>query len=230
MIKERQANSMIPIGDSDRRPLRFSIVTVSIIATNIVIFVLELLAGNGFVRVWALVPAQIMAGQHWITLLTAMFLHSGWLHIISNMLFLYVFGPPMEDRLGSGRFFFLYILGGLAAMIAQIAVAPHSTIPVLGASGAIAAVMGAFLLTYPDHRITTVIFLGFFLTVVQIRAFIVVGLWFVIQLFSQVGALAGANVASGGVAYMAHIGGFLAGLVLAFLFIRRRRNLNAGWS
>ena len=151
-----------------------------------------------------------LAGQNWITILTSMFLHAGWVHILGNMLFFWVFGPEIEDVMGPLRYLAFYLLGGLAATLAQVVVDPTSTIPSLGASGAIAAVMGAFLITYPRDRIRTILLFGWFARVTLVPAIILVGVWFLTQVFSEVGSLG--DTQAGGVAYMAHIGGFLFGM------------------
>jgi membrane associated rhomboid family serine protease len=212
---------MIPLGDADRRPVHRPIVTWSIVAINALVFVIELLGGQSFIMRWSVVPARIMAGQDWVTILTAMFMHAGWAHIAGNMLFLWVFGPEIEDVMGPGRYLVFYLLGGLVATLAQVAAAPSSTVPSLGASGAIAAVLGAFLITYPHDRIRAVIFFGWFVRIALIPAILLVGLWFLIQLFSELGALVAAQ--QGGIAYLAHIGGFIFGVALARVFESRRR-------
>ena len=218
---------MIPLGDTSRRPLRFPFATVVVIAVNFLVFFFELAGGDTFINTWSLVPANIVNGQDWITILTAMFMHAGWVHILGNMLFLWVFGPAIEDVMGSWRYLFFYLLGGLAATAAQILIDPTSTIPNLGASGAIAAVMGAFLITYPRDRIRTLLLLGWFIRVTFLPAVVLVGLWFLIQLISQVGALA--TTSQGGVAYMAHIGGFLFGMITARLFEVKERVDQQKW-
>lgn len=190
-------------------------------------FFIELTAGDAFINRWSLVPAEIVAGHGWLTILTAMFLHAGWEHILGNMLFLWVFGPSIEDAMGSTRFTAFYLLGGCAAFIAQIAISPSSTIPTVGASGAIAAVMGVFMITYPRDRIKTVLFLGWFISIRYIPAIVLVGLWFLTQVFSQVGALVQTN--SGGVAYMAHVGGFLFGMIAGRLFEPPARIQETRW-
>lgn len=217
---------MIPLGDADRRPLRFPLVTVLIIGTNVLVFLLELAGGDAFINRWSLVPADIASGRNWITILTSMFMHAGWLHILGNMLFFWVFGPEIEDVMGPLRYLVFYLLGGLAATFAQIVIDSASTTPNLGASGAIAAVMGAFLVTYPRDRIRTVLLLGWFSQVTFVPAIILVGLWFLTQLFSEVGALV--QTQTGGVAYMAHIGGFVFGAIVARLFESRRRREQQG--
>jgi membrane associated rhomboid family serine protease len=212
----------IPLRDISRRPVHRPVVTVSIIVVNSVVFILELVGGEPFVRQWSVIPANIVAGQGWVTILTAMFMHAGWMHIIGNMVFLWAFGPEIEDAMGPVRYLAFYLLGGFVASAAQIAAMSSSTVPNLGASGAIAAVMGAFLITYPRDRIRTLLFLGWFVTVTVLPAAVLIGIWFLIQLFSQVGSVVAAQ-AGGGVAYMAHVGGFIFGAVTAKLFEDRRR-------
>ncbi len=207
---------MIPIGDASRRPVHLPLVTISIILINGLVFLLELSGGDAFINKWSFVPAHIVAGRDWVTIFTAMFMHAGWLHIGGNMLFLWVFGPEIEDVMGPLRYLIFYLLGGVAASLAQTLIDPHSAIPNLGASGAIAAVMGVFLITYPRDQIKTVLFIGWFFGVRLIPAVLLVGVWFLIQLFNEVGALA--TTQTGGVAYMAHVGGFAFGLVLGRLF------------
>jgi membrane associated rhomboid family serine protease len=196
-------------------------VTFTIIVVNAVVFVFEILGGNAFVLHWSVVPAEIVAGHRWMTMVTAMFLHAGLAHILGNMVFLRAFGPEIEDAMGPLRYLGFYVLGGLAATVAQVATDPGSVIPSLGASGAIAGVMGAFIITYPRDQIKTVIFLGWYVTVTVIPAGLLVGFWFLMQLFSEIGAVA--TVQHGGVAYMAHIGGFITGMVTARLFEDQRR-------
>jgi membrane associated rhomboid family serine protease len=207
---------LIPLSDASRRPVRFPIATVLIIGLNAVVFFIELAGGDAFVTRWSLVPADIVAGRDWVTILTSMFMHAGWEHILGNMLFLWVFGPEIEDVMGPLRYTIFYLLGGLVASLAQIAIDPSSTIPNLGASGAIATVMGVFLITYPRDEIKTVLFLGWFASIRFIPALFLVGFWFLTQLFNEVGAVT--QIQMGGVAYMAHIGGFLFGLIAGRLF------------
>jgi len=140
---------MIPIGDAERRPLRFPTVTALIIVLNVLVFALELLGGDAFIDRWSLVPADIVAGRGYVTIITSMFMHEGVIHIAGNMLFFWVFGPEIEDVMGPIRYLSFYLLGGLMATLAQVGIDPFSDIPNLGASGAIAAVMGVFLVTFP---------------------------------------------------------------------------------
>ena len=206
---------MVPLGDASRRPARFPLVTAFIIFVNALIFVLELMRGETFVMQWSAVPAQIVSGHHWITILTAMFMHGSWSHIIGNMIFLWAFAPEIEDAMGRGRYLVFYLVGGLVAMLVQVLADPHSTVPNLGASGAIAAVMGAFLVTYPRDQIRTLLFIFVFARIRFIPAALLIGFWFLTQLF-HAGAVA--QVQTGGVAYLAHIGGFIFGAATARLF------------
>jgi membrane associated rhomboid family serine protease len=211
---------VVPLGDASRRPARVPLVTALIIFVNAVVFVFELMRGETFVMQWSAVPAQIVSGHHWITILTAMFMHGSWSHIVGNMIFLWAFAPEIEDAMGRGRYLVFYLLGGLVAMLAQVLADPHSTVPNLGASGAIAAVMGAFLVTYPRDQIRTLLFIFVFARIRFIPAALLIGLWFLSQLI-HAGAVA--NVQTGGVAYLAHIGGFIFGAATARWFEDRRQ-------
>lgn len=170
------------------------------------------LAVARFFLAWGVVPARLAAGEGYATLLTSMFLHGGWMHLLGNMLFLHVFGDNLEDRLGHGRFLGFYLGAGLAAALAQMAADPGSTVPMVGASGAIAGVLGGYLLLYPRARVDVLFILFVFFKVVPIPAWIVLGVWFALQVLS--GATTPTD--AGGVAYWAHVGGFVAGLALAF--------------
>jgi len=211
---------MFPLDDASRRPSRFPIVTASIIALNALVFILELTGGDAFVVRWSVIPADIVAGRHLTTILTALFMHASWSHIVGNMIFLWAFGPEIEDAMNPGRYAAFYLIGGVASMLAQVAADPGSTVPNLGASGAIAAVMGAFLITFPRDRIRTLLVIGWFVRVTFVPAALLIGFWFVLQLLSF-GAVA--NVQSGGVAYVAHIAGVVFGVATARLFENPRR-------
>lgn len=213
--------AFIPLTDASRRPVHFPIMTVLIIVTNVFVFFLELAGGQPFVMKWAAIPANITSGHQWITILTAMYMHGSWLHIIGNMIYLWAFGPEIEDAMNPLRYLIFYLLGGFAAMLAQIVANPASTVPNLGASGAIAAVMGAFLVTYPRDKIKSVLIIIIFIQVTMIPAALLIGFWFLMQLFS-VGAVAN-TAQTGGVAYLAHIGGILFGVIFARLFEDSRR-------
>jgi len=219
--------TVIPLSDASRRPTHFPFVTILIILLNGFAFVRELLGGEAFVLRWAAVPAQIVAGHHWITLLTAMFLHGSWSHILGNMVFLWAFGPEIEDAMNPLRYSVFYIVGGLVAMLAQVLSSPSSTVPNLGASGAIAAVMGAFLVIYPRDKIRSLLLIFIFVRVTFIPSALLIGVWFLIQLLNA-GTVA--NVQTGGVAYLAHVGGFIFGAVTARLFTDSRRMAAQQWN
>src|SRR5437899_7008444 len=201
---------VIPLSDATRRPSRIPVMTASIIAVNALMFVIELVGGDTFVTTWSLHPADIVAGRHLITILTSMFMHGSWSHILGNMVFLWAFGPEIEDLMGRRKYLVFYLLGGLAATAAQVAADPHSTVPNLGASGAIAAVMGAFLVTYPRDRIKSLLLIFIFVKATFIPAALLIGVWFLIQM---VHAGQVAQVQTAGVAYLAHVGGFIFGAV-----------------
>ena len=208
---------MIPLWDATRRPVKFPIMTALIIAANVIVFVLELSGGDGFVARWSVIPADIVAGHHWETIITSMFMHAGWAHIIGNMVFLHAFAPEIEDVMGPWRFLAFYLAGGVAAMTGQVLAMSASTVPTLGASGAIAAVMGAFLVTYPRDKIRTVLVLGVFITTTFIPAALLIGFWFFLQLLGA-GFGAVANMDTAGVAYLAHVGGAIFGALTARWF------------
>ncbi|HTT20428.1 MAG TPA: rhomboid family intramembrane serine protease [Candidatus Sulfotelmatobacter sp.] len=206
---------MIPLKDESRHPARFPIVTALIIALNVLAFILELIGGEAFVTQWSVIPADLLAGRHPITVVTSLFMHGSWSHILGNMVFLWAFGPEIEDAMGRGRYLAFYLIGGLVAMLAQVAASPHSSVPNLGASGAIAAVMGAFLVTYPRDRIKVLLFIFIFVKVTFVPAALLIGFWFLTQL---VHAGQVAQVQTGGVAYLAHVGGFIFGAIAARWF------------
>jgi len=216
---------MIPLRSTERVYSR-TLVTVALIALNVLIFLYQETLGPGeldaFVRQWGIIPDQ-MRGTGLLTLITSMFLHGGWLHLIGNMLFLWVFGRNVEDLIGSPGFLAFYLLAGVAAGVVQVMVNAYSRVPTIGASGAIAGVMGAYLIKFPRTRIVTLIFVFFFVTTAEIPAAFILLYWFAIQFFSGFGSLATINYGGGGVAYFAHIGGFLIGLLLIRMFPARQR-------
>jgi membrane associated rhomboid family serine protease len=211
----------VPLGDASRPPGRIAPVTILIILVNAYVFLQELTYGNRFVRAWSVIPVHVIHGSHTITLVTSMFMHAGWMHIIGNMVFLWAFGPAMEDAMGRVSYTLFYLFGGIIAMLAQVAGSPGSHVPCLGASGAIAAVMGAFIVTYPRDRIRSLLWIVIVIRITFIPAALLIGIWFIIQLFDAVGSAA--SVQSGGVAYLAHVGGFLFGVVTARLWMHRNR-------
>jgi membrane associated rhomboid family serine protease len=216
---------MIPLRSTERVYSR-TLVTASLIAVNILIFLYQATLNsyelNTFVTQWGIVPDQ-MRGLGLLTLFTSMFLHGGWMHLLGNMLFLWVFGRNVEDLIGGPRFLAFYILCGIAAGIVQVIVNAYSRIPTIGASGAIAGVMGAYLIKFPRTRIVTLIIVIFFFTTAEIPAAFILLYWFAIQFFSGFGSLANTNYSGGGVAYFAHIGGFLIGMLFIRMFPARQR-------
>jgi membrane associated rhomboid family serine protease len=206
---------MFPIGDDDSARRTVPLVTYALIALNILFFLVELGGGEAFIMKWAFVPSRFLAnpGADFLTLFTSMFMHVGWVHLGSNMLYLWIFGDNVEDRFGHLKFTIFYLLCGLAATFAQLFFGTGSNVPNLGASGAIAGVLGAYILMFPQGRVR--VLQG--QQVIQVPALIVIGLWIVLQFFSGIGSIA-STADTGGVAYMAHIGGFIAGFVLTFLF------------
>jgi len=213
---------MFPIGDDDSNRRTVPVVTYALIAMNVLFFFVELSGGDAFINKWAFVPSRFLANPSadWLTLFTSMFMHAGWLHLGGNMLYLWIFGDNVEDRFGHSMYTVFYLLCGLAATFAQLAFSIGSDVPNLGASGAIAGVLGGYLLLFPQGQVKVLVGQG----VSQVSALIVIGGWIVLQFFSGIGSIA--NTAdTGGVAYMAHIGGFIAGIVLTFLF---RGNGNRG--
>ncbi len=208
---------MFPIGDDNSKRRIIPVVTFVLIAINAVVFYLELQRGTDFIMEWAFIPAQFTqdpAGRA-VTVLSAMFMHGGWMHILGNMLYLWIFGDNVEDRFGHVRFLLFYLLAGIGATFAQYYVNPQSVVPNVGASGAIAGVLGAYILMFPQSKVR--VLLG--RSIVAMPAFIVLGLWIALQVFSGAGSfMETTQNDKGGVAYMAHIGGFVAGLAMALLF------------
>ncbi len=261
---------MFPL--KDNIPLaRFPIVTVVLVAINVIVYLLEIRHGGSFfggpsdsVTVhYGAIPYELThPGKHcdvvnattaegvvrtvacqgmtgvtgsppsqpatWQTVFTSMFMHGSFLHIFGNMLFLVIFGPNVEDATGRMRYLVFYLLGGIVALGAQVLVSPDSTAPTLGASGAIAAVLGGYLLLYPRARVLTLIFIVFFATIVEVPAVFLLGFWFVEQLWFGASGLAGPIGGGGGVAYFAHIGGFVFGLIAIKLFVSRDRDAAKG--
>jgi hypothetical protein len=217
---------MIPLRD-ETPTHRTPIINYLFIALNVIVFIFQIMLGSenqSIVYQFALIPAQFTSGigiGDITDIFTSMFMHGGIAHIGGNMLYLWIFGDNVEDRMGHGRYILFYIIGGVVASLAHIFTNPNSQIPTVGASGAIAAVLGAYLIMYPQSRVLTLIPLGFFMRLTMLPAAIVLGLWFVLQLFQGVLTLGGPDV--GGVAFWAHIGGFVAGVVLAKLFAKPRQ-------
>jgi membrane associated rhomboid family serine protease len=219
---------VMPLGDDDSQVHITPIITFGLIAVNVLVFLYQLTQGNieGFFQTWSVIPVEYSrstdiapthAGPFWITTLTSMFMHGGWMHLLGNMLFLWIFGDNVEQAMGSFRFLVFYLLCGVVATLAHILTGPSSQIPSLGASGAISGVLGAYIVMFPKQRVRVLV--GRMVT--QMPAVAVIGLWIVLQFVNGLGQLA-QTAETGGVAYAAHVGGFVAGLVLVWLF--RQRN------
>jgi len=221
---------MIPIRD-EIPTRRVPVVNYALIAVNIAVFLIMWMAGSSqesLLYQYAMVPADFAKGvdlRDVTSIFTSMFMHAGFAHIGGNMLYLWIFGDNVEDRLGHLRYLVFYLVGGVVASLAHILTNPSSQIPTVGASGAIAAVLGAYLVLFPRSRVATFVPIGFFMRLTMIPAIIVLGFWFVMQLFSGVMSIGGADV--GGVAVWAHVGGFVAGVVMAWLLGSRRRPQSA---
>jgi membrane associated rhomboid family serine protease len=230
----------IPLGDDNTDRHLTPVVVYALILVNALVWFLQLSQGDPFTMGYATVPREISTGQDliglqriivggeahplrhypgptpiYLTLVTAMFMHGSWMHIIGNMVYLIIFGDQIEDRLGHGKFLAFYLLCGLAAGLAQVVYQPASIIPCLGASGAIAGVLGAYLVIHPRNQVRVLVLRA----IVHLPAVVVLGGWFLLQVFSQITVVGGG--AGGGVAYMAHIGGFVAGVVMILIFGRQ---------
>jgi len=219
---------MFPLKDTQPSYGR-PVVTITLIVVNVLIFLFEFSLGpralNVLVEYYGLVPDHFRLSS----VFTSMFLHAGWMHVLGNMWFLWIFGDNVEDLLGHAKFLLFYLLCGVAAALGQVMMNPYSTAPMVGASGAIAGVMGAYLIKFPRSRILTLVFIFFFVTTVEIPAPIMLAYWFVIQLFSGLGSIARTHLSEGGVAFFAHVAGFIAGMVLVKIMgpddtYRRRRD------
>ena len=207
-------------------------VTIGLIVVNVLVFLYELSLGElyleEFLLSWGLVPAAFS----WVAVLSSMFLHGGVMHIGSNMLFLWIFGDNVEDRMGHGRFVAFYLLCGTAAALAQTAMSPDSIVPMVGASGAVAGVMGAYFVLYPHSRIVTLVPIFFFIHIMEVPAIIFLGVWFLLQFVSGVGSIAAATGGepAGGIAFWAHVAGFVAGLGGVLVFRRPERQRVEWWN
>ncbi len=230
---------MIPLSDQPREARRlFPVVMILLVVANVLVFLYTELAVSpdqlpAVFTAYGVVPYRLTHGVNpapqspsplWVTIFTAMFLHGGWLHVGGNMLYLWIFGDNVESAMGHLRFLAFYLICGLAAAAAQIVVDPASQVPAIGASGAIAGVLAAYVLFFPGARVKTLVFLVPFITITTVSAIILIGFWIVIQLVSGLTELGGSS--AGGIAYFAHVGGFAAGLLLANLF---RQRLQASW-
>lgn len=206
---------MLPLRDDNSSRRIFPYITYLLIAVNLVFFFFELIGGDQFIIAWSFVPLRFLSNPagEFITIFTAMFMHAGWMHLLGNMLYLWIFGDNVEDRMGHLKFLLFYLACGIAATFAQFIFTATSNIPNLGASGAVAGVLGSYLLLFPRGRV----YMLFFRIITPVPAWVALGLWIVIQLISGAGTLATAGQ-TGGVAYMAHIGGFFTGLIMTMPF------------
>ncbi|MGI6632159.1 MAG: rhomboid family intramembrane serine protease [Bacillota bacterium] len=227
---------MIPIRDTQRSRTR-PVVNWLLILVNLLVFIYELglsdRALNLFTVKYGVIPAvltdsgsftreTLMMTSGWFSLVTSLFVHVGWVHVLGNLMYLFIFGDNVEDRMGHGRYLAFYLTSGIIASLAHVFSSPSSTVPTVGASGAIAGVLGAYFVMFPRARVLALIPIGFFLPMIEVPSIVFLFLWFITNLFSGVASL-GAT-AQGGVAWWAHIGGFVAGMVLAFVFRRPRRS------
>ncbi len=228
---------MIPLRDRIRSE-SFPFINITLIVINVIVFFYEYSLGSGlnaFIYEYGLVPASLHSSEgagffdRIYPFFTSMFLHGGWLHLIGNMLYLYIFGDNVEDRMGHFKYLIFYLLGGLGGAVAQVIVSINSTIPMVGASGAISGVLGAYILFFPRARILTLVPIFFFIQIIEIPALVFLFFWFFMQLFYGVASLT-VTQTTGGVAFMAHVGGFIAGFLLAKFFQKNRADYNnAGW-
>lgn len=220
---------MLPIKDDNPTSI-IPWVTYSIIILNVLVFGYEMLLSldeeslTRFFETYGLIPEKVTGGENLPSFITSMFIHGGFMHIFGNMLYLHIFGNNIEDILGHKKFTLFYLICGLTALGLQILVNPQSTIPNIGASGAIAGVLGAYLLTFPRARIHTLLFLGYFIRWTRLPASLILGFWFILQLFSSIGSLAYTTADTGGIAFFAHIGGFVAGVFLILILNKKKRD------
>jgi membrane associated rhomboid family serine protease len=206
---------MFPIGDDDTGRRSFPVVTYGLIALNVLFFFVELSGGDPFIQQWSVVPRRLIANPagDFPTIFTSMFMHGGWVHLLGNMLYLWIFGDNVEDSFGHAKFLIFYLLCGIAATFAQVFFTASSNVPNLGASGAIAGVLAAYLVMFPRGQVRVMMGRG----IIPMPALVVIGFWIVLQLVSGIGSIS-QTADTGGVAYLAHIGGFVAGLLLTFVF------------
>jgi|SRR5579871_1033987 len=213
---------MFPLRDTQPSYSR-PVVVICLIVLNILIFLyefsLDAFQENRFIAVYGLTPDHF----HWANIFTSMFLHGGWMHVLGNMWFLWIFGDNIEDILGHAKFLLFYLLCGVAAALSQTLLNPFSRVPMVGASGAIAGVMGAYMVKFPHSRIRTLAFILFFITTFDVPAWVMLIYWFAIQFFSGFESLASTQVAQGGTAFFAHVGGFIAGILLVNLMRPQQR-------
>jgi membrane associated rhomboid family serine protease len=217
---------MLPLYDTVRTR-KFPLINLALIAVNVLAFFYESqlspAALESFIFTWGVVPSNLAGdlSAAWITIFTSMFLHGGWFHLLSNMWFLYIFGDNVEARMGGARYLIFYLLSGVAAVLLQAYLLPTSQVPMIGASGAIAGVLGAYLISFPRSRIASLVPILFIFTIVEVPAAIFLIFWFITQLYSGLFAMQGAGISGSGIAWWAHIGGFVFGVLMVSFFARR---------
>jgi len=220
---------MFPIGDTDVREAGPGVVTIGLVVVNVAVFIAEVTLFRPGLRElfneYGVVPAQVLQGRQLYSFFTSMFLHGGWVHLISNMLFLWIFGDNVEAAFGKLIYPIAYLLGGIAASLTHVLVSPGSSLPSVGASGAIGTVLGAYVVMFPRSQVRVLMLLGFFIVIRRITAVLFLGLWFVMQFFSGIASLGAETAQTGGVAVWAHVGGFAFGLLMGFLFRGRAKDL-----
>ncbi len=221
---------MFPIDDSDVREAGPGVLTIILVVVNIIVFLAEALAFRSGLRElfhqYGVVPVQILQGRQLYTLFTSMFLHGGWFHLFGNMLMLWIFGDNVEAVLGKIPYLLFYIAGGLAASMTHVLLNADSSMPSLGASGAIGAIMGAYIVMFPESQVKVLMIFGFFWFIRRMTAVLFLGIWFVMQFFSGIASLGAQTAQTGGVAVWAHVGGFLFGLLIGLLFKSKAKDMS----
>lgn len=220
---------MFPIGDSDVREAGLGWVTVSLVMLNVLVFLAEVTVMRSRLpevfRAYGVVPARVVAGEQLYSFVTSLFLHGGWFHLINNMVFLWIFGDNVEAALGKIVYPIFYLLGGIAASTVHVLVNPGTTVPSVGASGAIGAILGAYIVMFPTSQIRVLMLFGFFAVVRRVTAVLFLGVWFVMQFFSGVAALGAETAETGGIAVWAHVGGFVFGVLVGLIFRSRAKEM-----
>lgn len=220
---------MFPIGDDNVRGAGPGILTVGLVLVNVAVFIAEVTIFRPGLRElfneYGVVPAQVLNGQQLYSFVTSLFLHGGWLHLISNMLFLWIFGDNVEVALGKVIYPVFYLVGGIVASLAHVLLSPSSTLPSVGASGAIGAILGAYVVMFPRSQVRVLMLFGFFMVIRRVTAVFFLGIWFVTQFFTGIASVGAETAQSGGVAVWAHVGGFVFGLLIGFLFRGRAKDL-----
>jgi membrane associated rhomboid family serine protease len=220
---------MFPIGDDDVRGAGPGVLTIVLVLINVAVFIAEVTIFrpglSEFFSEYGVVPAQVLEGRQLYSFLTSLFLHGGWFHLISNMVFLWIFGDNVEAALGRVIYPIFYLVGGIAASLTHVAVSPNSTLPSVGASGAIGAILGAYIVMFPRSQVRVLLLFGFFMVIRRITAILFLGIWFAMQFFSGIASIGAETAQTGGVAVWAHVGGFVFGVLVGLLFRGRAKDL-----